>query len=299
MLSALEPPVSATRRVPPFLICGAELRGSGAEDPPQAAMPRPGMASAPVAARLFSTARRSMSMLARGGSPPSGGAAFMRTSLCCWGGRAGRIREEARRDSEDEADWAIGREIAVSNSLRYVPAVAWLKFKELTAGVGSESHAEHTAKHVAALVAAAGLPVTELPGVELTDGDGQMLAAREQAQRNRPRAPGLEAPAAIGAADHAHRLRRRGCHFGWNKSSKQIVVAQPYVCQQFFGPGVRTRRAGSRRRGEDLEYAQRFRSHGVSVMPRVTAEEHRLTDADMVRLAGHWIGEDHRAAQDM
>src|SRR5215469_11004668 len=79
--------VSATRKVPPFLTWGAELTGLGAEDPPHAAMPSPGTARAPAAARLFSTARLSISMLARAGSPLSGGfdLALIGTSLVCRG----------------------------------------------------------------------------------------------------------------------------------------------------------------------------------------------------------------------
>src|SRR5215470_2369087 len=124
-LSALEPPVSATRKVPPFLTWGAELIGFGAEDPPHAAMPSPGAAKAPAAARAFSTVRLSISMLARAGSPLSGGfnLALIGTSLVWRGRRAGRLGKKARRDSEYEAGGTLRREIAVRYPLRHVPPV--------------------------------------------------------------------------------------------------------------------------------------------------------------------------------
>src|SRR5262245_9411208 len=95
-LSSLNTPVSATRKVPPFLTVGAALLGAVAEDPPHAATPSPGIARALAAARLFSTARRSISMLARAGGPLSGGLeiAFMGPhSLAGAGGPAGSARK--------------------------------------------------------------------------------------------------------------------------------------------------------------------------------------------------------------
>src|SRR5690348_10011261 len=174
-------------------------------------MPSPGTARAPAAARPFSTARLSISMLARAGSPLSGGfgIALMGTSLACRGRRAGRLGKEARRDSEYEAGGTLRREITVRCPLRHVPAIAGVQFQKFPAAAGSDPDAEDAVQHVATLVAAAGLPVAALSRIELGHGDRKMFCAREQAHRNGPRVPGLKAPAAVGRTDHTDAVRGR------------------------------------------------------------------------------------------
>src|SRR6516162_1812485 len=242
-LSALEPPVSATRKVPPFLTWGAELTGFGAEDPPHAAMPSPGTARAPAAARPFSTERLSISMLTRAGSPLSGefGFALIGTSLVYRGGRVGRLGKEARRDSEYEAGGTLRREIAMRYPLRHVPSVAAAQFQKFPAAAGSDPDSEDAVQHVTTLVAAARLPVAALSAVKLGHGDRQVFCAREQTQWNGPRVPGLKAPAAVGRADHADAVTGSRGHIGRRESSQQLVIAEPDVCEQVLGSRVRSR----------------------------------------------------------
>jgi hypothetical protein len=62
-------------------------------------------------------------------------------------------------------------------------------------------------------------------------------------------------------------------------------------------PGVRARRAGRRRRREELEDAQRLGPVGERVVPGVPAEEDLLAGPDALDLAGLGVGDDERALE--
>src|SRR5262249_39118306 len=126
----------------------------------------------------------------------------------------GWLGEEAGRDPENEADGTVGRKIAVRDPCWHVPAVAGVQLEVLPAAAGSDPDAEGAIEDVAALIAAAGLPVTALPGIQVGDPARQVLGAREQAKRYRTRAASLEPPAPVARADDADAVLCRIRQFG-------------------------------------------------------------------------------------